>query len=158
MEEQERELVTDELRARIGVQTPPIEFVIPAVEAEYLQRVMGEDDPRYDGTGVTPIYALSILEPQAMNSYRENFMPRIMPGAVLTQSEWTEHRPLRPGETLYATHEIVDIRERLGGRFGRSVLILAKATYRDAAGELVAETSHTVTQYDPKGGAKEGGE
>lgn len=156
MDEQERELVTDEHRALIGVKTKPIEYVISPVDAAYVQEVMEEDDPRYaEGTGITPIYALSILEPQAMNSYREGFMPSILPGAVLTQTEWTEHQPFRPGQTLFTTHEIVDIRERLGGRFGRSVLIISRAEYRDGDGELVAESSHTVTQYDPAGGPRE---
>lgn len=159
MDEQDRELITDADRARIGVKTEPIEYVVAPVDAAHVQDVMDETDPRYaEGTGITPIYALSILEPQAMNSYRPGFMPQILPGAVLTQTEWTEHQPLQPGQSLFATHEIVDIRERLGGRFGRSILIISRAEYRDAGGALIAESSHTVTQYDASGGAKEDGE
>lgn len=152
MEASDESLITDAHRARIGVLSEPFPCVISAVDAQHVRDVLLDADPRYaDDTGTAAPYALSILEPRPIGGLPPHIIPRILPGGVLTQSEWTWHRDFKYGEPLIARHQVVDIRERLGGRFGRSVLVIAKTEYRTSAGELVAETAHTVTQFDPSG-------
>jgi acyl dehydratase len=149
-DDSDESLLTEEFRARIGVKTGPAWTVIPAVDARYVRDVLEDRDPRYaDATGIAPPYAFTILEPRPTADLTPHIVPRIMPGAVLTQTEWTFHRPFRMGERLQAVHQVADLRERLGGRFGRSILVVTHTEYRDEAGELVAESSHTVTQFDP---------
>ena len=147
-------LITDEHRARIGVQSDPIPVRIREQDFRYVREVLEDRDPRYaDGTGNAALYGMSILEPRPVGGLSANIVPKILPSGILTQTEWTTHRTLKVEEQLYARHQVVDIRERLGGRFGRSVIILVHSEYRDDAGELVAETAHTVTQFDPAQGS-----
>jgi hypothetical protein len=151
-------LVTDEHRSRIGKKSQPNRLVITAKDAHGLRDLLGDDDPQYaDATVLAGPYAFSILEPRPTMGLGE-MVPRLLPMGVLTQSEWTQHRPFRVDSPILATYEIADIRERLGGRFGRSVLLMVHAEFRDEAGELLGETMHTITQYDPSGRAKESAE
>jgi hypothetical protein len=154
----DKPLVTDEHRAKIGKKTPPNRLVIRATDAHRLRDLLGDDDPRYtDETGLAAPYAFSILEPRPTLGLGE-VVPRVFPMGVLTQSEWTQHRPFHVDQPIFATYEVADIRERLGGRFGRSVLLMVHAEFRDEAGELLGESMHTITQYDPKGRARESAE
>jgi len=152
MDEQEESLIGDEHRAMIGVKSEPKRHVLRASDVAQVRGVLQDTDPRFaEGTGLAAPYALSILEPRPTMDLPPGAIPHVLPMGVLTQTEWTVHRLFRVGEELWATHEVMDLRERLGGRFGRSILVLVRTEFRDGAGALVAETSHTVTQYDPKG-------
>ena len=152
VEETEQSLITDEHRVMIGRKTEPRRHVLTAADVSQVRTVLEDIDPRYaKTTGLAAPYALSILEPRPTSDLPPELTPRVLPTSVLTQTEWTVHRPFRVEEELWATHEVVDLRERLGGRFGRSVLMLVRTEFRTAAGELLAETAHTVTQYDPNG-------
>ena len=152
MAESEGSLISDEHRANIGRKSEPARHVLRAADVRQVREVLQDEDPRYaDETGLAAFYALAILEPRPTMGLPPGVVPRILPGGVLTQSEWTVHRPFKVGEEIWATHELADIRERLGGRFGHSILIQVHSEDRDAAGELLAETGHTVTQYDPAG-------
>jgi hypothetical protein len=146
-------IITDEHRANIGVKSEPMPVAIKDVDFRLVRDALEDDDPRYaDDTGNAAPYAMSILEPEPGMGRKRGFVPQVLPQGILTQTEWTVHRPLKLAERLYARDEILDIRERLGGRFGRSVLVLLRTEYRDESGELVAETGHTITQFDPAGG------
>jgi hypothetical protein len=151
----DRPLVTDEHRAKIGAKAAPVRMMIRAADARRLRDLLGVDDPAYaDDSGIAVPAAFSILEPRPTMGLG-GLMPRIFPTGILTQSEWTQHRPLPVDTPIIATYDVADIRERLGGRFGRSVLLMVHAEFRTETGDLLGETMHTVTQYDPRGGSKE---
>lgn len=76
-------------------------------------------------------------------------MPFILPGGLLTQQEWKFSRPIRIGETLSAVSQVIDIRERLGGRYGYTVLMTSSTDYFGADGEHVAANMTTISQFDP---------
>jgi acyl dehydratase len=84
-----------------------------------------------------------------------NMMPGILPGGLLTQQEWRFTRPFKIGEELTSISQVVDIRERLGGRYGYSVLITTANDFYDADGNHVAGSMITITQFDPKGASRE---
>ncbi|OAI41338.1 hypothetical protein AYO38_03920 [bacterium SCGC AG-212-C10] len=152
MDTEETSLITDRHRAMIGVKTPPSRQFLKAVDVLHVRNVLEDHDPRYaDGTGIAAPYALSVLEPRPTADLPADMVPRILPTGVLTQSEWTVHQPFKLDQELWASHEVMDLRERLGGRFGRSILLILRTEFRDGDGELVAETAHTITQYDPRG-------
>lgn len=154
----DKPLVTDEHRAQIGKKSAPERLVIRAADARRLRDLLGDTDPAHaDGTGLAGPYAFSILEPRPTMGLGA-LVPRVLPGGVLTQSEWTQHQPFRVDTPILATYEVADIRERLGGRFGRSVLLMVHAEFRDEAGALLGETMHTITQFDPSARAKEASE
>lgn len=145
MEEIEQSLITDEHRASIGVKGEPIQVTVKEADAHRMRDLFGDTDPRYaDGTGIAPPYVIS-----ALGSPRRN-IPGILPGGLLTQQEWRFTRPFRIGETLNAVSQVIDIRERLGGRYGYSVLITSAIDFHDSDGEHVAAVMTTITQFDPK--------
>ena len=85
-------------------------------------------------------------------------MPFILPNGLLTQQEWKFTRPFKVGETLNAVSQVVDIRERLGGRYGHSILLTSSTDYYDDDGNHVAAALTTLTQFDPKRAQKGGSE
>ncbi len=152
MPDVQQSLITDEHRAQIGVKSEPTVVTVREGDAHRMRDILGDQDPRYaDGTGLAPPYAI------AMFGGRPNrTMPGILPGGLLTQQEWRFSRPFQIGEQLTAVSQIFDIRERLGGRYGYSVLITTGTDYYDATGEHVAAAMMTITQFDPKAATQEG--
>ena len=69
---------------------------------------------------------------------------------MLTQQEWKFTRAFHIGEELQAFTQVMDIRERLGGRYGYSILLTSGTDFYDAAGNHVAAAMTTLTQFDPK--------
>ena len=157
MSEVEQSLITDEHRAQIGVRSEPTVVTVRAEDAHRMRDMLGDSDPRYaDGTGVAPPYLLAMFGGRGPGGPGgRGGMPSILPGGLLTQQEWKFMRPFRIGEDLTAITQVVDIRERLGGRYGYSVLVTSETDYFGADGEQVAAVMSTITQFDPKGAATE---
>lgn len=145
-------IITDEHRAVIGKPIEGGSVTVSEQDAERLRAVLNDADPRWaPGTGIAPPYILALLEPNAPMAQ----MPRVLPGGLLTNQEWQLGRPIRIGETFTCVSQVLDIRERMGGRYGHSVLITFGTDYVDAGGNKVASTMRTLTQFDPQGGKRE---
>ncbi len=154
MAEEEQSLITDEHRAQIGVKSDPVRVTVQGADASRMRDVLGDSDPRYaDDTGVAPPYVIA-----AFGGRPSRNMPFILPNGLLTQQEWKFTRPFKVGETLSAVSLVVDIRERLGGRYGHSILLTSSTDYYDEAGGHVAAALTTLTQFDPKRAQKGGAE
>ncbi len=148
MTEPEESLITDEHRAKIGVKSEPRSVTVNQEDAHRMRDLLGDTDPRYaDGTGVAPPYVLSGLGVRP----DRNLMPQVLPNGLLTQIEWRFFKPLLIGATLQAVSSVIDIRDRLGGRYGYSVLVMTQTEYLDESGEPVAASLQSITQFDPKG-------
>ena len=59
------------------------------------------------------------------------------------------------GEELSAISQVTDLRDRLGGRYGYSVLMTTSTDYFDSEGGHVAAVMLTITQFDPNSTRKE---
>ena len=146
MSEPEQSLITDEHRATVGVKSAPVTVTISEIDAHRMRDVLEDSDPRYaDGAGFAPAYVIA-----GMGGGPRRGMPQILPGGLLTQQEWKFIRPFKVGEELTAVSQVFDIRERMGGRYGYSVLITQGTEYFDASGSHVASAMNTLTQFDPK--------
>lgn len=144
--EPEKSLITDEHRAQIGVKSDSTLVTVREDDARRMRDVLGDTDPRYaDGTGIAPPYIIAM-----MSGGPRRDMPRILPGGLLTQQEWKFSRPIKIGEQLSAVSQIFDIRDRLGGRYGYSVLMTTGTDFYDSEGNHVAAAMITITQFDPK--------
>jgi hypothetical protein len=142
----EQSLITEEHRAAIGKKSDPVTVTIKEEDAHRMRDVLEDKDARFaDGTGVAPPYVLA-----GMGGGPRRWMPQILPGGLLTQQEWKFSRPFKIGEELQAVSEVFDIRDRLGGRYGYSVLVTQGTEYFDADGKHVASAMITITQFDPK--------
>lgn len=145
--EDEQSLITDELRAKIGVRSEPSTVTVLEEDARRMSATLGDTDPRWaDGTGIAPPYIIAMVEGGRRNAH----IPFVLPSGLLTQQEWRFERPFRIGEQLTTYTQLVDIRERLGGRYGHSVLVTTSTDYFDTEGQLVASALRTLTQFDPK--------
>ena len=154
MAEEEQSLITDEHRAQIGVKSEPVKVTVQGADAHRMRDVLGDTDARYaDDTGVAPPYVIA-----AFGGRPSRNMPFILPNGLLTQQEWKFTRPFKVGETLNAVSQVVDIRERLGGRYGHSILLTSSTDYYDDDGNHVAAALTTLTQFDPKRAQKGGSE
>lgn len=143
----EQSLITDEHRALIGQKSDPTTVTVKEVDAHRMRDILEDTDPRWaDDSGLAAGYVISSFGGRPNRS-----MPQILPGGLLTQQEWRFTRPFKVGETLQAVSQIADIRERLGGRYGYSVLVTTGTDYYDTNGEHVAGSMITITQFDPKG-------
>ena len=141
--------ITDEHRALIGKKGDPTKVVIKEVDAHRMRDILEDHDPRYtDDTGLAPGYVISGF------GGRPRSMPQILPGGLLTQQEWKFTRPFRVGEELTSYNSIIDIRDRLGGRYGYSVLVTSSTDFYDTEGNHVAASMVTITQFDPKAGRR----
>jgi hypothetical protein len=148
MTEEIQSKVTDEHRAFIGRLSEPVSVTIREEDARRMREVLGDTDPRWaEGTGIAPPYVISMFQ----GGPRRGAMPMILPNAILTQQEWRFSRPFHIGEELKAIYQIIDIRERLGGRYGYSVLVTSTTDYYDQQDQHVAATLLTITQFDPAG-------
>lgn len=145
MSEQIESKITDEHRAMIGVKGEPKKVTVEAGDAHRMRDILGDHDPRFaDDTGLAPGYVIAGF------GGRPRSMPSILPGGLLTQQEWKFTRPFKVGEELTSVNSIVDIRERLGGRYGYSVLVTTSTDFYDADGNHVAASMVTITQFDPR--------
>lgn len=150
-DEEPKSLLTDEHRALIGVRSKAMTMTVSPVDAQRMRDVLGDTDERWDdGTGLAAPYVLAMI-----SGARRPDMPRILPGGLLTQQEWKFSRHFRVGEELTGYTQVLDIRERLGGRYGHSVLVTMSTDWYDAQGEHVASALNTLTQFDPKAARKD---
>ncbi len=164
MAEEMQSQITDEHRAFIGRKSDPVTVTVRPEDATRLGGVLDDHDPRWaEGTGVAPPYQLAMFG----GGPGRGGMPAILPGGIMTQQEWRFTRPFRIGEQLQSVTQVIDIRERLGGRYGYSVLVTTSTDFYAAPasgaagasgaaasagtpGEHVAAILITVTQFDPK--------
>lgn len=147
MSDTEQSLITDEHRATIGVKGDPVRVVLNEEDVHRMRDQMEDPDPRFaDGSTQAPPYAIAAL----WGRPNRGLMPQVLPRGLLTQLEWRFFKPLEIGAELDAVSSVVDIRERLGGRHGHSVLVTLQTEYVDMEGEPVAATLQTFTQFDPE--------
>ncbi len=142
----EQSLITDEHRAQIGVKSEPSTITVKESDARRMRDILGDADPRWaDGTGMAPPYVLAMFT----GPRRGGPHVQVLPGGLLTQQEWKFSRPFKIGEELTAISQVFDIRDRLGGRYGYSVLVTSGTDYYDKDGNHVAAAMVTITQFDP---------
>lgn len=150
----EQSLLTDEVRALIGSETPLGTVQVTPRNWRHAVEVYTGVDPKETPAAGEPVsgYAIAALE----TDYELTELPALLPNSILIANQWEFERPLRMGETLRASYHLVDITERFGGRFGYSIDFRADVVYRDDEGNVVARSGRTMTQYDPAEARAEG--
>lgn len=148
-------LLTDEVRALIGKETPLGSVqVTPKLYRRAVEVYTGHIPASAPAAGEpVPGYVIAALDPEADSPA----MPALLPNSLLISNEWQFERPLRMGEELEAVYSVVGITERFGGRFGYSIDFRTRVTFKDASGAPVASSGNTMTQYSAAD-ARDGGE
>lgn len=145
MADVEESKITDDHRAMIGKRSDPIEVVPKTADAQRMRDLLGDTDPRWaDGSGIAPPYILAMMEPRLP----AELSPQVLSRGILTQTEWKFSQPIRLEEPLQASTQLIDVRDRLGGRYGYSVLVMFQTAYVNSAGDEAAASLRTITQFD----------
>jgi hydroxyacyl-ACP dehydratase HTD2-like protein with hotdog domain len=142
----EASLITDEVRALIGASSEPVSVQLSRHHvAKALFAVSGSRDNVPQDGEIAPVCAFGSIEGEGNRLDTPTLMPKFM----IVSNDWSFERPMRVGETYTCARRIVDISERLGGRFGYAIYIRTDNEFRDAEGNLVAYATTNVMQYDP---------
>ena len=151
-------LLTDELRALIGKQWPPVMLDVDATSIRMWARAVGFDDPVYfdedearaRGFDALPAPPGFVGTPRFQPGEPEPGPPirGLHPDLTRSLNGGTEFEYLRAvvaGDTLVATTTIVDLQEKEGS-IGRMLIITRETTYRREE-ETVATMRATVINY-----------
>ncbi|MCH6556559.1 MAG: MaoC family dehydratase N-terminal domain-containing protein [Chloroflexi bacterium] len=152
-------VITDKMRAEIGVESEPVTFEVDKTACRMFARAVGYTDPIYFDEqyakskgyrGIPapvgflghPIYDPN--RPQRLGGYFRTDTPfkRILNGG--TDIEYFD--TVCAGDVLTATSKLADLSER-EGRLGPMLVTVTESTYRNQDGKLVARARGTGIQY-----------
>ena len=159
MAQPETSVITDKMRAEIGVESEPVTFEVDKTACRMFARAVGYTDPiyfdeehakskGYRGIPVPfgflghPIYDPN--NPQRLGGYFRTDTPfkRVLNGG--TDIEYLE--AVCAGDVLTATSKLVDLSER-ESKIGPMLITVTESTYRDRDGKVVARARGTGIQY-----------
>ena len=152
-------VITDKMRAEIGVESEPVTFEVDNTACRMFARAVGYTDPIYFDEqyakskgyrGIpAPVGFLGHVvynpnEPQRLGGYIRTDTPfkRLLNGG--TDIEYFES--VCAGDVLTATSKLIDLSER-EGRLGPMLVTVTESTYRNQDGKLVARARGTGIQY-----------
>ena len=154
-------VITDKMRAEIGVESEPVTFEVDNTACRMFARAVGYTDPIYFDEqyakskgyrGIpAPVGFLGHVvynpnEPQSARggAYIRTDTPfkRLLNGG--TDIEYFES--VCAGDVLTATSKLIDLSER-EGRLGPMLVTVTESTYRNQDGKLVARARGTGIQY-----------
>ncbi len=152
-------VITDKMRAEIGVESEPVTFEVDKTACRMFARAVGYTDPIYfdeqyaKSKGYRGIPApVGFLghptydpnRPQRLGGYFRTDTPfkRILNGG--TDIEYFD--TVCAGDVLTATSKLADLSER-EGRLGPMLVTVTESTYRNQDGKLVARARGTGIQY-----------
>jgi acyl dehydratase len=163
---QAESLISEEMRAQIGVESAPRSFVVEAGNIAHFARAIDDPNPIYTDEAYarkTP-YGGIIAPPtffRAAGYALQGPGPRREApqgggggggapagGTGLDGgSEWEFHEPVRPGDVITVVSKLVDLQQR-EGRAGAMIIRRTETSYTNQHGQLVAKQFGTgVTQY-----------
>lgn len=156
----EDSVITDEMRAAIGLESEPITTEIEKGAILKFARAIGDDNPlysdevaarasRFGGIIAPPTFLRSVRAPRPPRDFRSQFSAGLDGG-----SEWIYFEPVRPGDRITVTARIADFSERKG-RLGIMLFTIRETVYANQFGKTVAIQRSTGISYNPEA-AKEG--
>jgi acyl dehydratase len=120
---------------------------------QHFAQGIGDDNPLWwqpvsPGVGGVPPTFLYSCSNGSADPFDDRIHPAEswLPGtqSVWLGDRWWFGRPVHRGEAIAAAEELVEIREGASERFGRTVTIVDRTSYCDAAGELIATCDKTM--------------
>ena len=159
MAQPQASVITDKMRAQIGVESEPHTFEVDKTACRMFARAVGYTDPIYfdeehaRSSGYRSIpapvgflghHVYNPNAPQHLGGYFRTDTPfkRILNGG--TDIEYFD--TICAGDVLTATSKLVDLSER-EGRMGPMLITVTETTYRNRDGKVVAKSRGTGIQY-----------
>jgi acyl dehydratase len=145
-ESEPQSLITDALRARVGVPTEPRDVTVTAETVQRLREAL-TNDPDAPDDGRVPPAAVMVLESMRATAP----LPDLPGSSLVTGDEWELRRPLRVGEPLRVVSRLADVNERLGGRLGHALFVRHEWEIDAADGQPVAFARRSMAYYHGAG-------
>jgi hypothetical protein len=143
MDDDLQPLVTDDVRRLIGQATTPVPLALDIPSILRVQALTGYwDAPRLDA--ILPPWLVAGVSPGM--GMPTDLAPPLLPETALIQTEWQFFRPFPTDRPLFVAGQLTDIRDRVGGRYGHTVMATTRLDVMEATGEVVA--AFTVTRLE----------
>ncbi|HEY90412.1 MAG TPA: MaoC family dehydratase [Dehalococcoidia bacterium] len=152
----EESVITDEMKAVIGVESEPSVYEIERSAIRRWAEAIGDPNPLYNDEeyakskgfrsliappGFMGQYAFPVKVGGGARSFKSPFTRNLNGG-----SEYEFLKPIQAGDTITSTSKIADIRERKG-KMGTMLIITSETTYKNQDGEVVAKARGTGISY-----------
>ena len=148
----EESVITDEMRAAIGVESEPGVWPIERGAIEKFANAIGDSSVLYTdevaarqtaaGGVIAPPTFLRLLSHGTQNATYKMPYREVLDGG----SEYEYHAPIRVGDTITSTVTLVDIFEK-PGRLGLMLFRVSEYRYVNQYGQLVATQRTTSINY-----------
>ncbi len=146
-------IITDEMRARIGLETAPMTIEVEKGDLRRFTEATGETDPRF-----ADVFPPTFFCPDPIIAAQRAGLDRPRPFrySIDGGSEWEFHRPVRVGDTLTLTAKIADLSEKRGSaNTGRMLFTIIEIRCTNQRNELVGVARGTGIVYEgPPAGAQ----
>jgi hypothetical protein len=147
-------IITSEMRALIGVETPPLTTEVEQGDLRRFREATGETDPRF-----AEVFPPTFFCPDPIIAAQRAGLKRPWPFrySIDGGSEWEFHRPVRVGDTLALTAKIADLYEKRGSaNTGRMLFTIIEVRCTNQRNELVGVARGTGIVYEgPQAGTRE---
>jgi hypothetical protein len=130
--------VVDRLRARIGVTGPPAHFAVEAGHLKRFAEAIGDANPRWLSEA-PPTFLVALAPPTAHLPEAEEYGQGWLNGG--NRFEYIE--PVRVGDRITATGQVVDVYEKTGSS-GSLLFIIFENEYVNQDGRTVARLRGTA--------------
>ncbi len=151
--------ITEEMRSRIGVETPPAIYEIERESIRRFAQAIGDDNPLYldEDYAAKSKYGRLVAPPGMIGNYE--YPTNGAPHTARVQSpfwrrfnggnEYEYFKPVLAGDTLTATSKLVELNDRMGGPdIGRMLVQVVETTFRNQHGDVVAKERRTNISYE----------
>ena len=146
-----KEIITDEMRSFIGLESDPVTYVVEKHSIEYFARAIGESNPIYfdeqfakDNVGgiIAPPTFIRLFRPKRLEKQFPDSFSNLVDGG----SSYTFHEKIFVGDQITVVSKLKDLFIK-SGSFGDMMFKISLTTYTNQKNILVAEQEITTILY-----------
>ncbi|MEC9107127.1 MAG: MaoC family dehydratase N-terminal domain-containing protein [Chloroflexota bacterium] len=146
-----KEIITDEMRSFIGLESNPVTYVVEKHSIEHFARAIGESNPIYfdeqfakDNVGgiIAPPTFIRLFRPKRLEKQFPDSFSNLVDGG----SSYTFHEKIFVGDQITVVSKLKDLFIK-SGSFGDMMFKISLTTYTNQKNILVAEQEITTILY-----------
>ena len=146
-----KEIITDEMRSFIGLESDPVTYVVEKHSIEHFARAIGEINPIYfdeqfakDNVGgiIAPPTFIRLFRPKRLEKQFPDSFSNLVDGG----SSYTFHEKIFVGDQITVVSKLKDLFIK-SGSFGDMMFKISLTTYTNQKNILVAEQEITTILY-----------
>tara|TARA_B100001741_G_scaffold255190_1_gene217640 strand:- start:207 stop:683 length:477 start_codon:yes stop_codon:yes gene_type:complete len=145
------EIITDEMRSFIGLESDPVTYVVEKHSIEHFARAIGESNPIYfdeqfakDNVGgiIAPPTFIRLFRPKRLEKQFPDSFSNLVDGG----SSYTFHEKIFVGDQITVVSKLKDLFIK-SGSFGDMMFKISLTSYTNQKNILVAEQEITTILY-----------